>query len=287
MCTARQSWWAVFLTAMLVLTGITVYATDDQKSVLTVIDSKAIGRLLYKAGLPKKHVVNISRNTHGTKVYVEISNETNNANTVLIVNAGKVDKIQALGHSLVFDDADKLVCWMTNRTLVFSNGHQVQTSIFQRFNFSPGGRFFFFYDPTNGASVFQTIKPDEPLLRLPSGFLPQRLFYQTNSLFVFGRKFSSNSELAWGLIYSETNSFSEAPREIDISQSGGIIDMSADADTLLIQSKRDLWPSWFLYNTKTETRTRIGWAKQYGFFLDGEVHKWIGGNGSVRRNDTK
>ena len=60
-------------------------------------------------------------------------------------------------------------------------------------------------------------------------------------------------------------------QEIDLSLAGGVIDLAVSSDLLLVESKSDLFPVWFLVDIKTAKRERIGFAGEKGFFLANEL----------------
>ncbi len=236
-------------------------------------DSKRIETLAKDIGFPYRNA-SVWRDGTGTKLYLGAYTQTNDETVVAVLSRAGSEVRRVRGGGPIFGDDGKLVCSITNHTLVFSRGETIRFTPYSRFGFSPGGAlFFYFRDVTNGAAVFRSSDPGRPLFELPQGFMPQTVFFQTGLVFLFGQRFKPGSPKisATGLVYSLEDQRATLKKEIGLSRFAGVTDMDASSGLLLVEGEGELARTWGLLNPDTGRYTRRGWSQGSGLFLDEEL----------------
>lgn len=244
-------------------------SNENQTNRLVTFSSKKLSQILASAGLLDTSVRKVSRNADGTKVFIECPGRTNGTTALLIIstNGATVRHIQEV--SPIFGEDEQVVCSTVDHVLTFHDGNKIKLSPYTRHGFTPEARHFFFYHPDEGASVRRVAEPTKTLLNLEKGFIPQGIFEHENRIFVFGHlhnREKSQSTTQGLMLLRDANGYS-VERKIDLSWAGGVRDMEVNSGVLLVEGKQDLLPPWTLYNLKTEKRTSLGVAKEYGLFL--------------------
>lgn len=234
------------------------------------ISERTLRPILKGVGLSSGYISSVTRNSQGTKLSVSYTMPTNSHWGDLVAtistNGVRVQKLQ--GQTAYLHDNGVIVCTASNRVLVFASGERVSLDADFRWGFSPGARVFY-RDSAQGASLFRTSEPRRPIVRLPEGFAPDRLFDAADKIFVFGRNYTRPGQWTLaGFILSNAGSNYTVIEKIDLSWTGYAVDMDTENGVLLTRGKGDIVAFWRLYNLKTKKRSRIIWPKDYGFFLN-------------------
>jgi len=261
----------VSIARMLAMMPISVTAMDTTNlSELVVFDTKSIKAILNANGLETSYIRGLARNSKGTRIFFECSGRTD-GETLVISQSLDGTQVQPVGGvSPVFNDDGKLVSSVVDHVLTFQSGTKLSLNPHARFGFTPGATFFFLYEPSKGAFVYRADAPENPVAKLPGDFIPQRIFERTNRVFVFGQKFDAprSKTDAVGVILKWNGKNFEVDQEIDLSWAGGVIDMDTVNDSLLVETRRDLFPSWINFDLQTSKRISVGISQEHGLFLD-------------------
>jgi hypothetical protein len=241
------------------------------------LDRDRIDELVRDRGFHSDDVVRIWRDQAGQRLFLQI--RTTNDDTVIRTFSGRGSEIGTVRRGYpVLAESDRVVCTHVDRTLVFASGPVIALSPVSRFGFSPDGTFFYFvHEFATGATLFRSASPLEPLLELPRDLYPQSIFTRTNEIYVFGQRFKNSQPpgTAMGLVYSVTGSAIEFKREIDLSRFGGVEDMDARTDSLLVLGKRDKFNTWGVLSMGTGEFKPLGPVRGRGFFLSRELCAYL------------
>jgi hypothetical protein len=243
-------------------------SNENRTNRLVTFSSKKLSQILASAGLSDTYLGTVSRNGDGTKVFIECHSRTNDTTALLTISTNGVTVRQFQGVEPI-GEGMQVVYSRVSRTLVFKDGNKIKLSPYTRQGFTPQARYFFFYQPDEGASVRRVTEPTKPLFNLEKEFIPQNIFEHENRIFVFGHLHNrgKSQSTAQGLVLLRDANAYSVERKIDLSWAGGVRDMEINSSMLLVEGKQDLLPRWTLYDLKSEKRTSLGVAKEYGFFL--------------------
>jgi hypothetical protein len=256
----------------LVLSVATVECKD-----FTWLDLRRIGLLMKDATLQPPYKV--VRNDSGSTLFLLT---TTNSGTLVTALSGKESSTRVVtGGSPALTEDGTLICSIINQVLVFTNGYGIPLTPASRFGFSFSGDFFYLLQDTkSGAAAYQTKYPSSPIVKLPPEFLPQSIFATSNQIFLFGQKPVSDHSavVCCGLTYHRAGATLRLETDIALSQFGGVLDMDTDKRVLLVESRRDKFGRWGLFNLDNSEYTSLGVKRGYGFFLDGTFRKFLEGH---------
>ncbi len=232
------------------------------------LDSKRIDKLLSAAGLPHYHP-GVSRNQTGNELF--LTEITNRGTLAIIVSAQGIRKQVLPEVAAAVADDGRPICSIMDHTLVFATGEKVPLLAGSRWGFSHDRKFFFYLRELPAAgSVFQTVDPLKPFVKLPVDFLPQRIFTRTNEILVFGRKYDGGRApgALTGLVFVTGQTVPKLAKEIELSRFGGVSDMDSETGLLLVEGKREMFNTWGIFDPHTGKYKPLGVKKGYGFFLE-------------------
>ena len=174
-------------------------ANGAEGSTLVWLDAKRLENLSQALG-PGGDVVGISRNGDGTRLLCTLrTNRVFSGSQQLLLGIlsehGSEFKLIPRGIAEANEDGRPL-CLYSNANFVFPGRTSFVHEPGAFIRFSPDRSLFFISGETstNRARIFRTIDLEKPLVWVPEGFFPQRIFAATNEIFIFGHKRKPHSQ---------------------------------------------------------------------------------------------
>ena len=255
------------------------YAAGNQHEAdrLVTFSDSTLTQVLAKGGLSDANIRGESRNSQGTKLFVECGGKTNGSTIFATISSSGVKIDQMKGISVIPDDEGRVVCSSVDHILVFPGGESMPLQPLARYGFTPGAKCFFVQYSDKEGSIFLTEDREKPLASLEPGFLPQNIFEHEDQIFIFGHGAGpKSSKDAKGFLLSKIDGKFQVVQTIDLSWASGVIDMDVNTGMLLVEGLRDFLPPWELYSIKTGKRTSLGVGNYHGFFLDPSLRSMFG-----------
>jgi hypothetical protein len=254
---------------------LVVQGAEFPKKAELSYSSWELSRVVQKAGIERMRVKSVTRNSEGTLLFVSGAGGQNESNVVVIVSSGDVQLQNLPGHAILNDQAE-VVCRSEDNKLWFSNGQSVELPWNTRFLFTPGGQHFVLFRPKFSApALFSSAEPKKELFVFDADYFPTAIFDDDEHLYVFGFSGLGGGKTRTGLILTRAEGGVRVEKQLDLSWSGGVVDMDVKSGLLLMENGRDLLPSWILFNIKTGERKKLGIGREHGLFLSPALHEFI------------
>ncbi len=259
-------------------------------------------------GFPDFNVDEIRRNSTGTALYFYNFYTGNNTSKIFSVSAdGEPVKLNPPAKFAYLNDKNEFVVWFDDikKGIHFQNGTiRNIIPIFGYFGIDPSGQFFFI-GHTSGIEVInnQTVQigplqysteiasTDHPNTALYStNIMVGKIFFKDNRIYLFARQYSNfkglgnydEHEIICQILKKIGSKF-QLEQEIHIPRPKrspspfAVVDLDPWSDNVLLVDVKDMpfsfLTSWYLFDLKTRKMTKIGLAKDYGFFLKEDILK--------------
>lgn len=224
--------------------------------------------LIRETGCQTVHLRDVQRSGDASQLHFIFGRSTGANDSVAMVGPnGRVQVKDLPGRRTVLDDAGVPVCWVGDRLFHVAGQPDRPIGLHTRFAVAPGGRFLSFRQAPGETKLLQTGAATNGELDLPANFYATSLFESPEGVSVFG----SVSNRVVGLIIASDKQGLRITEQIDLSWAGGVLDMDPLSRTLLVESKSDLLPKWFLYNVSDRSTKPLGFGKEFAVFLRPET----------------
>jgi len=260
-----------------------------------------------KAGYPDFRIDEITRNSSGTVLYLHNYYRADNNSVILSVSvSGEIKKLLPPSRRAYLNDQEQFVVWVDDvkKGLRFESGYFRDVFPTGYFGVDPSGTFYFI-GYTSGVEIVDNVTvqrgPIKYLTEISSTDEPAKVLYSTNikvdNLFIKDNKiyiFARNVRHFKGLgdyeeyeiicrILKKGDSVFELEEEIHIPRSKpspspfAVVDLDPWSGNVLIVDVKDMpfsfFTSWYLFDLKSKKMTKLGRAKDYGFFLQEDILK--------------
>lgn len=260
-----------------------------------------------KAGYSDFSLDDITRSSAGTILYLYNFYRTDKSSLILSVSAGgKIKKLVPPSRRAYLNDQGEFVVWVDDvkKGLRFKNGYFRDIVPSGYFGVDPSGKFYFI-GHTSGVKVIngETVQTgplkyfteissiDEPTKVLYSiNIRVENIFVKDNRIYLFARDLCNfkglgnyeECEIICQILKKMDSKF-ELEEEIHIprpkprSSPFAVVDFDPWSDNVLLIDERDMpfsfLTAWYLFDLKSKKMTKIGRAKDYGFFLREDILK--------------
>mgnify|MGYP001591409589 CR=1 FL=1 len=261
-----------------------------------------------KAGYSDFSLDKVTRNSTGTILYLHNFYRSDKNTLILSVSArGNIKKILPPAKFVHLNDIGEFVAWTDDikQGVHFRNGkfHSV-IPIFGYFGVDPSGKFYFI-GYSSGVKVLnnETVQTgplkyfteissiDEPTKVLYStNIRVENIFFKDNRIYLFARNVRNFKGLGdyeeheiICQILKKADSMFVLEEEINIPRPKpspspfAVVDFDPWSDKVLLVDVKDMpfsfWTAWYLFDLKSKKMTKVGRAKDYGFFLQEDILK--------------
>lgn len=250
---------------------------------------KYILDLLTKYDGTKDHYFDLRRDSNGSSLYFHYRYDKKNK--ILKVTARDDPKIlSSPSHYSSLNDQEEFVAWTDDikKGIHFKNGNILHVPLHSILEIDPSGQYFFIVDAVRSTKIASIYKPDEAIARV--NFLGESIFYKNGKIYLFTRNYQNirgpgdyeQHEIICH-IFSKNDSDDKFKLEEEIHiprvkprpSPYAVVDFDPWSDNVLLIDERDMpfffLTSWYLFDLKTKKLTKIGRARDYGFFLQDDI----------------
>ena len=248
----------------------------------------------------------ITRNSTGTSLYLHNYYRADKGSIILSVSAGgNIKRIVPPAKFAHLNDTNEFVAWTDDikQGVHFKNGKfRSVIPLFGYFGVDPSGQFFFI-GHSSGVKVInnETVQTgplkyfteissiSEPVKVLYStNIRVENIFFKDNRIYLFARNLCNFKGLGRYeeceiicQILKRTDSKFELEEEIHIPRPKprpspfAVVDLDPWSNNVLVVDEMDMpfsfLTAWYLFDLKTKKMTKVGRAKDYGFFLKEDI----------------
>jgi len=260
-----------------------------------------------KAGYSDASLDEVTRNSTGTILYLHDYYRADKRNIILSVSAGgEIKKILPPSGGGYLNDQGEFVAWVDDvkKGLRFKNGYFRDIVPSGYFGVDPSGKFYFI-GYTSGVKVInnETVQTgplkyfteissiDEPTKVLYStNIRVENIFFRDNRIYLFARNVRNfkglgdyeEHEIICQILKKADSMFVleeqiNIPRPKPSPSPFAVVDLDPWSDNVLLVDVKDMpfsfLTAWYLFDLKSKKMTKVGRAKDYGFFLQEDILK--------------
>lgn len=229
-----------------------------------------------KANNLEGHTLNrITRSQNFDKVFIELGQPNSTNSLLLCLMNGAVTTNRVSGSAVGINNNGQIVAVRSRDKLSLLNHSTIELKPEDRFGFSPGANYMFFYRKGEALSVSLTSSKSAPLEIANDGYFPLKIYEIDSGAILFCRRFykQNPSKDITGLYISEQSGKLVLLQEtLQIDDAGGVVEMAPKDNLVIIETHNDLLPQFASYDIVRKKRLLIGPATNFAILILRDPH---------------